>query len=463
MKKKIFNKFCSIIIRTKNEERWINICLNKLLVQTYKNFEIIIVDNGSTDATLKIIKKFSDKLKIKIIKIKNYLPGLALNQGIKKSKGEFIVCLSAHCIPKNSKWLESLVKSIKEDDTIAGVYGRQEPMAFTPDNDKRDLFTVFGLDKRVQKKDSFFHNANSIIRRECWDLINFDEKLTNIEDRIWAQSILKKNYIIVYEPKASVFHFHGIHQNKNESRLRGVIKIFEKKISKFKTGRVNLKDLNICAIIPVKGKTNAIKNIYQLKLTINNAKKSNYLKSIIISTDNIETKKIAIKYGAQVPFIRPRYLSTERTSLEKVYKYTLDRLEKQKKFYDIVVLLEETFPFRDANLIDQMLEYFVLNNLECIVAAKKEFSWIWNKDKTNDYQRIDQGDIPRKIKDYFLIGVQGLCLITLPKNIREGSPVIENSAFYIVENKLSHLEIRDQTDVKVFKDLLIDYAYKRST
>ena len=77
---------------------------------------------------------------------------------------------------------------------------------------------------------------------------------------MWAQEILKKKFYIVYDPKPSVFHFHGIHQNTNEERLSGVINIFEKKIKKFKTGKINLNDLNICAIIPVKGETKKIDN-----------------------------------------------------------------------------------------------------------------------------------------------------------------------------------------------------------
>lgn len=51
---------------------------------------------------------------------------------------------------------------------VAGVYGRQEPMSFSSDLDKRDLLITFGLDRRVQMKDSFFHNANSMIRREIY-------------------------------------------------------------------------------------------------------------------------------------------------------------------------------------------------------------------------------------------------------------------------------------------------------
>ena len=73
------------------------------------------------------------------------------------------------------------------------------------------------------------------------------------------------------------------------------------------------------------------------------------------------------------------------------------------------------------------------------------------------YERIDKGDIPRKLKDFILIGVQGLGIITLPKVIRSGSPLSKNSSFYIVENKLSHLEIRDNDDIHIFKNLLNDY------
>ena len=99
-------KKVSIIIRTKNEEQWIEMCIRKILEQSYKNIEIIIVDNNSTDKTLQKIIKY----KIKTIKIKKFLPGKAINLGIKKSKGEIIVCLSAHCIPVDKFWLKNLVK-----------------------------------------------------------------------------------------------------------------------------------------------------------------------------------------------------------------------------------------------------------------------------------------------------------------------------------------------------------------
>ena len=74
------NKLVSIIIRTKNEENWISICLDKIFKQNYKNFEVIIVDNNSTDKTVKRALEY----KVKIVKIKKFYPGKAINLGIKK-------------------------------------------------------------------------------------------------------------------------------------------------------------------------------------------------------------------------------------------------------------------------------------------------------------------------------------------------------------------------------------------
>ena len=148
------SKKCSIIIRTKNEERWINSCLSAVYEQTYKNIEVIIVDNNSSDRTIDNAKEFPVD---KIINITDYLPGKSLNLGINEASGDYIVCLSGHCIPVNNFWLESLVNAIDENDNYAGVYGRQEPMSFSTSSDKRDLLLTFGLDRRVQEQDSFFH------------------------------------------------------------------------------------------------------------------------------------------------------------------------------------------------------------------------------------------------------------------------------------------------------------------
>ena len=184
----------SIIIRTFNEEDWIWHTLKAIEEQTFNKFEVIIVDNFSTDNTIKIAKNF--KFVKKILKIKKFIPGKALNYGCSKSRGKFLVFLSAHCIPADNKWLRNILISFNSKKIVA-VYGKQSPIKYSQAENIRDLYITFGDEKRVQKKDHFFHNANSAIRKSTWKKIPFSNSLTNIEDRHWSKQIIDKKYWIV--------------------------------------------------------------------------------------------------------------------------------------------------------------------------------------------------------------------------------------------------------------------------
>lgn len=96
--------------------RFLATCLNSLRKQIYKNFEIILIDNGSTDGSVEFVK--SNFSEIKIIKNKEN-PGFAEanNQGIKVSKGEFIVTLNNDTMT-DKNWLENLVEVAQKDRKI---------------------------------------------------------------------------------------------------------------------------------------------------------------------------------------------------------------------------------------------------------------------------------------------------------------------------------------------------------
>ncbi len=431
----------SIIIRTKNEERWINLCLKKIFSQSFSDFEVILVDNNSSDRTIEKAKEYKIA---KILKIKKFKPGKALNLGIKKSKGKFIVCLSAHCIPVSKLWLKILVTTIKENKNYAGVYGRQEPMHFSKPSDIRDLLIVFGLDKKIQVKDSFFHNANSIIRKEILKKIPFNNDTTNIEDRLWGKEIIKKGYNIVYIPEASVYHYHGIHQDGNKERLSNVVNLIEThKLHKTK-GRIDPTKLNIVAIIPVKGESIKYKNKTLLEYTIKAALKSKFVKKVIVSTDSIFTKKISKKMGAECPFIRPISYSKPKINLETVQKFSLNQIEKNKIYPDLIVHLEETFPLRTENIIDNMILRLLNDGYDSVIAAKKEPGWFWNEVSSKNFVRIDSGDVPRKYKEINLLGINGLCTVTFPEFIREGKFLGNNNGLFEIDYNFSTIEIRDQ-------------------
>jgi glycosyltransferase involved in cell wall biosynthesis len=214
----------SVIVRTKNEERWIGRCLAALGQQDYPDFEVIVVDNESVDGTVGIVERSGARLLT--ITAQDFSHGRSLNLGVAAARGDLIAILSDHCIPMHDKWLRRLALAFT-GSTIAGVYGRQEPLPDTSDFDKRDLWNAFGVERRVQTQDYFFHNANSMIRRAVWEKVPFNEDLLGVEDREWAKRVLDLGYQVAYEPAACVYHFHGINHGQDEARAARVVRVIE--------------------------------------------------------------------------------------------------------------------------------------------------------------------------------------------------------------------------------------------
>ncbi|MEW6542397.1 MAG: glycosyltransferase family A protein [Nitrospirota bacterium] len=215
----------SVIVRTKNEQKWIGRCLAAVSRQAGPDFEVIVVDNCSTDATLDLIKRFD--VKLVTISDEEFTFGRSLNVGIRAARGEFIAMISGHCVPATDLWLYRLWRNFQLDPAVVGVYGKQEPLPDTNSLDKRDLLTVFGLERRVQEKDYFFHNANSMVRRSTWEQIPFDEEIAGVEDRDWARRVLDQGHKIVYEPYAAVYHHHGINHSGDSKRADRVVRVIE--------------------------------------------------------------------------------------------------------------------------------------------------------------------------------------------------------------------------------------------
>jgi glycosyltransferase involved in cell wall biosynthesis len=115
------NPLISIIICTNNSERTIKDTINSIVIQKYKNYEIIIIDNFSTDNTIKIIKAYKLR-KVRIFISSDNGIYNAINKGIKKSYGEIISILHSDDFYYNSSTLFSIIKIFKEKK-IDIVYG----------------------------------------------------------------------------------------------------------------------------------------------------------------------------------------------------------------------------------------------------------------------------------------------------------------------------------------------------
>jgi CMP-N-acetylneuraminic acid synthetase len=125
----------------------------------------------------------------------------------------------------------------------------------------------------------------------------------------------------------------------------------------------------IIAIIPARGGSKGLpgKNIKPLlgkpliAWTIEQAKRSKFIDKLIVSTDSQKIAKVAKKYGAEVPFLRPEKYAKDNSPTSEAIIHALDWFEKRGEKFDIIVLLEPTSPLRKDGDIDNAIELFIKN------------------------------------------------------------------------------------------------------
>lgn len=447
----------SIVIRTKDEEQWIGQCLRRVNDQSLRDIEIVLVDNQSTDKTVAKARDVCPDLEL--VEVDDYKPGLALNKGIEASEGVYIVCLSAHCIPHDETWLENLRKNF-ENDEIAGVYGRQLPTKYSDPVDKRDLIRTFGLERRVQSKDTFFHNANSMIRRDLWRTFPFKEDVTNIEDQIWANEVINEGYKIVYEPDAVVYHHHGINQGNDEERTTSVVRTMESEriqehdpyLDVAEQTPFDPAEMDVVAFIPIRQTTisGIDSNLELVQNSIEAAEQSTYINDTYLSTDSEYFAEKAEEWGVTDTFTRPPELSESDIQVVDVHKFMLEELERSDRYPDLVVTLEITHPFRPPGLFDEMISELLIEGYDSITATHPEFrpSWI----EGDEPERLNE-DTVRSGRTPIQIGLVSLACITYPHVLRDGNRLAGDLGFYELSNPLSTIEIRQRQDLKYWEAL----------
>jgi rhamnosyltransferase len=206
---------CSISILTKNEELNIGACLEAVHSQRLAGkVEVVLVDSGSTDATVQIAKRFP--IRIEQIRPEEFHHARTRNFAASLGTGTFVVNLSSDAIPASDMWLHELIANF-EDPAVGAVYGRQLPKPASRIEREVTYDTIYG-EQRIVKDPAcragsgykFYHfsDVNSALRRDMWESIQYPENFKIFEDLAIAKRILDAGWKIVYEPEAMVFHSH---------------------------------------------------------------------------------------------------------------------------------------------------------------------------------------------------------------------------------------------------------------
>jgi len=196
---------CSVVIRAFNEEDHIGRLLSGILEQTIEEVEILLVDSGSTDATVAIASQFP--VRVLSIAPQDFTFGRSLNVGCAAARGEFIVAASAHVYPVYKTWLQELLAPFS-DPQVALVYGRQRGDGRTRFSEAQQFAKMFPGQSNPRQTHPLCNNANAAIRRALWEQHAYNENLTGLEDLDWASWALEQGYYLAYAAPAEVVHVH---------------------------------------------------------------------------------------------------------------------------------------------------------------------------------------------------------------------------------------------------------------
>jgi GT2 family glycosyltransferase len=222
--------FVSIIIVNFNGERFLKECLSAVLRSKYPNFEVIFVDNASTDKSLDlVIELFAKNVCMKIVRnSKNLGFGPANNVGFKHAKGEYVVFLN-NDTSVEANWLETLVDELENDETI----GLASSMVLNIDGQTIQAAGIIKCDVWMRAGAGYWIGQGDIRFKETYP------KVFEISSAIGAAMIARREFlgqIGLFDPKYFFYYDDDYLSFRTWLAGKRVVTVSDSKVRHFQGG-----------------------------------------------------------------------------------------------------------------------------------------------------------------------------------------------------------------------------------
>lgn len=233
------------------------------------------------------------------------------------------------------------------------------------------------------------------------------------------------------------------------------------------------KKKKILCLIPARSGSKGLRNKNIIKLgnrpliawPIKSALKSKYLDMVVVSTDSLKISKIAKKYGAEVPFLRPKKLAIDSAGTVDVIKHAIKFLEKKNEFFDYVLCLESTSPLTSSKDIKNAISILYNNSykVDSVVGVGRCTSqhpeYLFLKGKNSLLKRyLSKRNIYKRRQDLSdLYFIDGSLYLTKIKSLFLNNSFVSKKTMPLVMPKYKSFEIDDYIDLLIYRTLIKKY------
>lgn len=209
----------SIVLRSFNEGWALRETLPALAAQNRRDWELIVIDSGSTDGSVDLIRAAQPAHLVQI-PAGAYVPGRVLNQGFRLARAPLGIFLNADATPQCPDWLDRLARPL-DAPRVAASFSRQVPRPDCRAVFACDYERCFGPDRESAQWDHFFSMVSSGLRRDVWETRGFREDLTYAEDDEYTRWCRAQGFEIAYVPESVVMHSHNYSPGQAHRRAFG--------------------------------------------------------------------------------------------------------------------------------------------------------------------------------------------------------------------------------------------------
>ena len=436
----------TIYIVNHNYGRFLEKCIESVFAQTYKNIEILLIDDGSVDDESKVLlRKYEKYSNIFLIRQENRGLTYSNNVALKNSTGKYIMRLDADdYIHENC--VEELAKVLDKNSDLALVF----PDYFEISESGKILSQICRHDfiNDVELLDSPAHGACTLFRRDLLLQVGGYDEDIKLQDGwdIWLKIISKYNVSNVRKP---LFYYrqHSKSLTKDEiSMLQTRAEILKKHMQL----SANKKPRTL-AVLPVRGKGFDAINFALWKLgdkelicwTIDAALDSELVDEIVVTTVD----------ESLINFLKSKYTNTKITFILRDSK-KFNKLEstsdlllnvvKNKKDIELIVLLNQESPFRGHLYIDKAINTCQVFNLDNVIAARQDDEIFFVHDGKGLINR--RPDVKKKLeRDDLYRKVGGLTVIRKNSLLSSGE-ILSGRVGHVILDQKSAISIRTKFD-----------------